>query len=52
MRFQRKMAIIRNKFIFRVVELADKYSNGNKCAGLAISGDLTWQSQAEDLSWL
>lgn len=36
----------------RVVELADKYSNGNKCAGLAISGDLTWQSQVEDLSWL
>ncbi|HCD2558781.1 TPA: metallophosphoesterase, partial [Klebsiella pneumoniae] len=31
----------------RVVELADKYSNGNKCAGLAISGDLTWQSQVE-----
>lgn len=31
----------------RVVELADKYSNGNKCAGLAISGDLTWQSQIE-----
>jgi 3',5'-cyclic AMP phosphodiesterase CpdA len=30
-----------------VVELADKYNNGNKCAGLAISGDLTWQSQVE-----
>ena len=27
--------------------MADKYSNGNKCAGLAISGDLTWQSQVE-----
>ncbi|MGI0466978.1 metallophosphoesterase family protein [Serratia marcescens] len=31
----------------RVVDLANKYSNGNKCAGLAISGDLTWQSQSE-----
>lgn len=31
----------------RVVELAHKYNNGNKCAGLAISGDLTWQSQVE-----
>ena len=31
----------------RVVELANKYNNGNKCAGLAISGDLTWQSQVE-----
>lgn len=30
-----------------VVELADKYGNGNKCAGLAISGDLTWQSQSK-----
>ncbi|HGN0381165.1 TPA: metallophosphoesterase [Proteus mirabilis] len=31
----------------RVIELANKYSNGNKCAGMAISGDLTWQSQLE-----
>ncbi|MPU10970.1 metallophosphoesterase family protein [Escherichia coli] len=31
----------------RVVELAGKYNNGSKCAGLAISGDLTWQSQKE-----
>lgn len=30
-----------------VVQLADKYNNGNKCAGLIISGDLTWQSQIE-----
>ncbi|QYX64679.1 metallophosphoesterase [Shewanella putrefaciens] len=31
----------------RVSELIDHYASGSKCAGLAISGDITWQSQKE-----
>lgn len=31
----------------RVTELLDKSTNGLKCAGLAISGDITWQSQTD-----
>ncbi|HAS6216553.1 TPA: metallophosphoesterase [Vibrio vulnificus] len=31
----------------RVIEVIDKHSDVDKCAGLLISGDLTWQSQPE-----
>ena len=31
----------------RICSLINNLSNENKCAGLAISGDLTWQSQIE-----
>lgn len=31
----------------RISELADAYANGLKCAGMAISGDITWQSNTK-----